>query len=219
VQTDTLAATNDGAHILSAASTNSGVVLNDIGVTIPTTLSASGIAAPDACGFSSTGTGSTLVQTLSPLPIASTVNTLPVTNISSDAVVNQVITSPVSDLAFVTYNASTTGALLPYYVPSRGVVSYLTLAGSSAITAPVAGAFTPDNSLFFVSTAGDNKIHYLDVNKVLTDPANADTQQLSPQLPACTMVSSGGDSVGCTYTGSDAYVPATAIVVVPRSTT
>ena len=73
-------------------------------------------------------------------------------------------------------------------------MGHVTFKGSSAasITAPLAGAFTPDNKLFFVSTAGDNMIHYISVPLVTTNPANADTQQISPNLPACTPVSSGG---------------------------
>jgi len=218
VQSDTLATTPDGGHVLGVATLGSGVTLYDIGVTIPTT-TVNSIALPDACTVTTTGSGTSAVQTVSPLDIASTVSTVPLTKISSSAIVNDVVTSPVSDLAFITYNASDSGALLPYYVPSTGVANYLTLTGSSAITAPLAGAFSPDNSLFFVSTAGDNKIHYLDVSKVLADPDNADTQQLSPALPACTPVSSGGSDVGCVYSGSDTIVPATVITVVPRTTT
>ena len=90
----------------------------------------------------------------------------------------------------------------------------------SAITAPLAGAFTSDDAFFFVSTAGDNKIHYI------TIPANPspatppiDSQQISPNLPACTPVSAGGNDAGCTFTGTGTIVPATAITVLPRSTT
>jgi hypothetical protein len=92
-------------------------------------------------------------------------------------------------------------------------VKYIPLTGSSAITAPLVGAFAPDDSLFFVSTAGDNMIHYIDV------PTLTDTQQISPNLPACTPVSAGGIDLGCTYTGSGVIVPATAITVKPRPTT
>jgi len=56
--------------------------------------------------------------------------------------------------------------MLPYYVPAssgQGALSYLTLTGNSSITAPLTGAFAPDNSYFFVSTAGDNKIHYISI--------------------------------------------------------
>jgi hypothetical protein len=137
-----------------------------------------------------------------------------------------VVASPASTLAFITYNGTTPGASLPYYIPgtsgAAGTVGYVTLGGSSAaaITAPLTGAFTPDDALFFVSTAGDNLIHYVSIPANVT-PATppVDTQQIAPNLPACTPVSAGGNDVGCTYTGSGSIVPATAIVVKPRSTT
>jgi hypothetical protein len=113
---------------------------------------------------------------------------------------------------------------LPYYLPNApgtaGTVGYVTLAGGAAVTAPLAGAFTADDSLFFVSTAGDNKIHYITIptNVSAANPPK-DSQQISPNLPACTPVSAGGQDAGCTFTGSGTIVPATAIVVVPRATT
>ena len=132
------------------------------------------------------------------------------------------ITSPVSDLTFVTYNAasSNTGAKLPYYIPSTkgslGSVGYVTLVGSSAVTAPLAGAFSPDNSLFFVSTQGDNLVHFISIpSSVSTSNPPTDTKQIAPALPPC---SNATDS-GCTYTGSGAVVPATVITVIPRATT
>ena len=139
--------------------------------------------------------------------------TLESSNANATAV-NQVVPSPVSNLAFITYTGSTPGAQLPYYVPGSGA-NYIPLAGGSAITAPRVGAFTPDDKLFFVSTAGDNMIHYIDV------PTLTDKQQISPNLPACTPVSAGGNDLGCTYSGpsSQTYVPATAIAVKPRSIT
>jgi hypothetical protein len=93
----------------------------------------------------------------------------------------------------------------------------VTLAGNSAITAPVAGAFTPDDKLFFVSTAGDNKIHYISIPATVTPSTPpTDTQQISPNLPACRP----GIDFGCTLTTPTANpVPATVIVVRPRSTT
>jgi hypothetical protein len=133
------------------------------------------------------------------------------------------VASPVSNLAFVLYNGASADAQLPYYVPGSngapGSVGYVTLKGASSITAPLAGAFTPDDSIFFVSTGGDNQIHYISIpaNPATTPPA--DTQQISPNLPACTPVSAGGQDQGCTFSGSGTIVPATAIAVVPRSTT
>jgi hypothetical protein len=218
VQTDTLAATTDGNHILGAAFINGGITLSDIGVTIPN----------GECP----GAGS---NTLTPLTIQHTLNQAVLNKVNATSV-NQVIASPASNLAFITYTGSTTGASLPYYVPgictpgiggappvcATGTVNYLTLGGSSAaaITAPLAGAFSPDDQLFFVSTAGDNMIHYLSVPLVTSNPAKADTQQIAPNLPACTPVANGGVDAGCTLTAPTTNpVPATVIVVKPRSTT
>jgi hypothetical protein len=39
-------------------------------------------------------------------------------------------------------------------------------------------------------------IHYISVPLVTSNPANADTQQISPNLPACTPVSAGGTDFG-----------------------
>ncbi len=191
VQTDTLAATVDGQHILGAALAGGGISLTDINVSIPNG------ACPAASG-----------NQLQALMIPSTPTPLTV-NVSATAV-NQVVPSPASNLAFVTYNGTTTGAQLPYYVPGSGAVKYITLTGASAITAPLVGAFSPDDKLFFVSTAGDNMIHYIDV------PTLTDTQQISPNLPACTP----GSDPDCTITTpTSATVPATAIAVKPRATT
>jgi hypothetical protein len=204
-QTDILAATTDGQHILGAAMIGGGVTLSDIGVIIPI----GECPQPSSSGA------------LQPLTIRHTLNQLPL-NVNATAV-NQVVTSPASNLAFVTYTGSTPGASLPYYVPGSGgkagTVNYLTLTGGSAVTAPLAGAFTPDDKLFFVSTAGDNMIHYISVPLVISNPAQADTQQISPKLPACTPVSAGGLDLGCTYSGSGSIVPATVIAVKPRTTT
>jgi methenyltetrahydromethanopterin cyclohydrolase len=151
--------------------------------------------------------------------------TLNTAEVSATAV-NQVVASPESNLAFITYtaDATNTAAYLPYYVPGTGVgyVKLVTQTGGTAPIAPLAGAFTPDDSLFFVSTAGDNMIHYISVPLATSNPATADTQQISPNLPSCISVADGGTDLGCTYSGPSpgtAIVPATAIAVKPRSTT
>lgn len=200
-QTDVLASTTDGKHMLGAAVNAGGVWLTDIGINIPPTTSTCSLSAP-------LSTNPTVNATL-PITVQSAV---------ADTAVTQIVTSPQSDLAFLTYSNSgtTTGATLPYYVPGSGQVKYLTLTGAAAITAPVAGAFTPDDKLFFVSTTGDNKIHSISVPLISTDPAHADTQQISPNLPACTPVT----DLGCTLTAPMTDpVPATVIVIKPRSTT
>ncbi|MDR3725548.1 MAG: hypothetical protein P4K86_00760 [Terracidiphilus sp.] len=198
-QTDVLAATTDGQHILGAAMIGGGVTLSDIGVTIPTGQCPTAIS-----------------NVLQPLTIAHTLTQQQLSKVNATAV-NQVVTSPASNLAFVTYTSTTPGALLPYYVPvsggAAGTVNYVTLmngtSASTTVTAPLAGAFSPDDKLFFVSTAGDNLIHYIDV------PTLKDTQQITPNLPGC---APGTDS-GCTLPSATTHVPATAIAVKPRTTT
>ncbi|MGA8672226.1 MAG: hypothetical protein WB679_20275, partial [Terracidiphilus sp.] len=210
---DVLAATTDGEHILGAAYAGGGVTLNDISVTVPT--GATGTPAP--CPVSSTGV-------LTPLTITHTVNPPQTLSVSATAV-NQIVTSPAAvtqgssasptNLSFITYSGATPGATLPYYTLTSGsgapgTPGYITLTGGSAITAPVAGAFSSDSTLFFVSTAGDNLIHYIDTSKL------TDTQQINPNLPAC----APGTDPDCTLTTpTTSSVPATAIAVKPRSTT
>jgi len=197
VATDILAATNDGQHMLGAAIAGGAVQLSDINVTIPST----------PCPQSG--------QTLEPLTIShnSPPTQQPVSGISATAI-NQIIASPASNLAFLTYNGSTPGAKLPYYIPSAngaaGTLNYVTLIGGAAVTAPVAGAFSLDNKLFFVSTAGDNLIHFISTSTF------QDTKQINPNLPACTP---GSDPDCLITTPTTNSVPASAIAVKPRSTT
>jgi hypothetical protein len=90
-------------------------------------------------------------------------------------------------------------------------------------TAPLDGAFSPDHSIFFVSTAGDNEIHFIGIPASLSLSAPpTDTQQFSPNLPACTPPSAGGVDAGCLYPTAPApntFVPATTIAMKPRSVT
>jgi trimeric autotransporter adhesin len=216
-QNDVLATTTDGLHVLGAAYAGGGVTLNDLSITIPTTTNASGAVTPAPCPLSSAGA-------LTPLMITHTVNAPQTLKISASAV-NQIVTSPAAviqgtsaattNVSFVTYTSTTPGANLPYYTltagsAAPGTIGYVTLTGASSITAPVAGAFSSDGTLFFVSTAGDNLIHYINTSTL------TDTQQISPNLPACTP----GTDPDCTLTAPQTTpVPATAIAVKPRSTT
>jgi hypothetical protein len=171
-------------------------------------------------------------------------------SVTTAATVNQVVTgtapstasiSTAAPIAFVTYDAqtgSTTAAQLPYYLPQStglGQPGYVTFCedlhpstctpgtSSTPPTAPLAGAFSPDGSIFFVSTQGDNEIHFIGIPaNVSTSTPPTDTLQVSPNLPACTPVSDGGVDAGCLYPtapGATTVVPATAIAVKPRSVT
>ncbi len=212
-QTDQLAATTDGNHILGAAAIGGEITLSDIN--FPAGIS-TGVC-PEAAG--GVLQALTLTHTLTQAPV--TVNA---------TAVNQVVTSPTassqgaitasSSLSFITYNGATAGAKLPYYKqvsgPSSnlGTLGYITLmngsAASTAVTAPIAGVFSPDGTLFFVSTAGDNMIHYISTTSL------TDTQQVSPGLPAC----APGSDPDCTITSpATTVVPATVITVKARATT
>ena len=215
VPTDVLASTPDGLHVLGAAMAGGGTELSDISVSIPfnptsgaATGGASGtINLPQTCPQSG--------STLEPLTINHPNATVqvPVSGITATAL-NQLVASPSSNLTFLTYTGSTAGATLPYYVPvsggAAGTVKYVTFSDSNSVTAPLAGAFSLDNQYFFVSTAGDNQIHFISTSTF------QDTQQVSPSLPAC----APGSDPDCLNTSpSTTVVPTTVIVVKPRATT
>jgi hypothetical protein len=234
IPTSVLGATSDGQHILGASLNGSSITLDDIGLNIPPSLAYPAAECPE------TASGTT--QTLSPISTNPVLNgSVNLTGVTNATAVNQVVTgtapttasaTTAAPIAFVTYNApgaSTTAAQLPYYLPQPtgvGPVGYVTFANSTAAvppTAPLAGTFSPDHSIFFVSTAGDDELHFIGIpaNLSTTSPPT-DTQQLTPALPACTPVSAGGNDAGCLYPtapGPSTVVPATVIVVKPRSVT
>jgi hypothetical protein len=166
------------------------------------------------------GTG-VVTTTLLPLSTKPTLNGQPLPVNINATVINQVVPSPASNLAFITYtnNGTMGGATLPYYVPGSGAVNYVQLTGASStttpITAPLAGVFSPDNSIFFVSTAGDNKIHYITI-PTAAGGKPVDSQQISPNLPVCSATTDGGCLAPSTAAPT---VPATVITVKPRATT
>jgi hypothetical protein len=160
---DHLAATEDGDHILGASTTE----LYDI----------------------EPGGGDPLVAPLGPCPgvLAGTAGALPVqTTLRQLALsgitptqIDQVLTSPDSSRAFVTYMAGAASGLLPMYIPSSvaggtGTLTNLQLAAGAE--SPIAGVFSADSTTFFVSTTGDNLIHEIDT------ATGQDKLQLNPQL-------------------------------------
>jgi trimeric autotransporter adhesin len=253
VLTNVLGATTDGAHILGASLSGSSITLDDIGLSIPPN-STSLALCPEITTGTPPNQVETMAPLSTNPTIDGTVNLTGVTNATA---VNQVVTgaapttasvSTAAPIAFVTYatpSASTstsctpgnptTAAELPYYLPQAsgaGPAGYVKFTCGSAATptpatAPLFGTFSPDNSIFFVSTAGDNEIHFIsiptNVNNTTAPPT--DTQQYSPNLPACTPVSEGGNDAGCLYPTTlpvptpATVVPATVITVKPRSVT
>ena len=202
-QTDVLATTTDGQHVLGAALVGGGVQLSDIGVTVPTTTA----PLPDPCPQSG--------SQLNPLLLQHTLNQIGVNGINATAL-NAIVTSPAQNLAFITYDGTTPGGTLPYYVPgakgTTGALNYITLTGGNAVLAPIAGAFSLDNQYFFVSTSGDDLIHFVKTSTL------QDTQQIDPHLPSC----APGSDPSCVYNNAtppaSGTVPATVILVKPRNT-
>jgi hypothetical protein len=201
--------------MLGGAIVGGGAQLSDIDISIPfvasTGVATGGTTTPVNLPIACPQSG----QTLEPLTIQHPFATqqLSVSGINATAV-NQIVASPASNLAFLTYTGSTPGAKLPYYTPGSGgtpgTLNYVTLIGGSAVTAPIAGAFSLDDKLFFVSTAGDNLIHFVNTTTF------QDTQQINPNLPAC----APGSDPDCLITvPTTKSVPTTAIAVKPRSTT
>jgi trimeric autotransporter adhesin len=237
---EVLGATVDGQHMLAATENGGNISLADIGLTIPAT----------ACPETTTGSGASQVQTLAALSTNPTLNGMVTLSGGSGvtiSAVNQVATgatpttaaaTAAQGIAFFTYTASSTGggAMLPYYLPAAGgagATGSVTLTDCpatetnppascfSSIQAPLVGEFSPDDTTFFVSTAGDNEIHYVSIPPVIsTTTPITDIQQVSPNLPACLPVANGGVDAGCTNPNPSAtIVPATAIAVKPRSVT
>jgi hypothetical protein len=241
VLTNVLGATSDGAHILGASLTGSSITLDDIGLSIPPNSTNPSALCPET----TTGTPPSQVETMTPLSTNPTIDgTANLTGVTNATAVNQVVTgaapttastTTAAPIAFVTYSTpstSTTAVQLPYYLPQAsgiGPVGYVKFADNSSATpptAPLTGAFSPDNSIFFVSTAGDNEIHFISIpTNVSTSVPPTDSQQYSPALPACLPVSEGGNDAGCLYPTTSptptpaTVVPATVITVKPRSVT
>jgi hypothetical protein len=170
---DRVAATNDARHILGLNSSAGGVpTLNDVNVTLPV-----GSCPP---GGTATFTNATFPTVLTGVNAGAC--TIPATATAPFPVCGNVVPASDSSLAFVTYPAATTapttGTLLPAYRPTTtgpGTLSFVTLADGA--TAPAAGVFATDNSIFYVGTAGDNLVHLVS-RATLTD-----TRQINPKLP------------------------------------
>jgi trimeric autotransporter adhesin len=185
IATDHLTATNDGNHILGA--TASPAQIADISVKVPT----------GACPSSNQGIK--LQQGTGTNPGDYSINTTALTGITPSEI-TEVVSSPDATLSFVTYNATSASGLLPVYKPSTtfGVVGTVTnVQLSTGAQAPISGAFSPDDSMFFVGTSGDNLLHFIDV------PSLTDTQTIDPKLS----------------TPAGTPVPVQFIAIQPRSTT
>jgi trimeric autotransporter adhesin len=174
---DHVAATTDGLHIIGASA--NPPVLSDLSIATPAVpplppTPTVPLACPTNANSQTTGI------TFDPAPV---VNQISLANYGITNI-NEVVAATNSVEAFVTYASSATappsgGALLPVYKPSitpgsPGTLSSVTLTGKAL--APVAGIFSPDNTLFFAGTTGDNQLHVIDTTTLL------DTKQIDPKL-------------------------------------
>lgn len=171
VTTDRVAATNDGKHIVGAASSNGGTI-SDLVFNNP-------LPPPPPAGDPNNPVNGSPVTGPCPSTVApdyftqfrETLNTHPL-GVTPDRITG-VIPTTNSRLAFVTYTGS---GSLPAYSPANGTVTQVTLQGA---TAPVAGTISSDDLTLYIGASGDNKVHLIDT-KTLTDaPAKA----ISPNLP------------------------------------
>ena len=140
-QTDLLAATTDGSHILGASVLTGAPVVSDLNVKLPVTKQCPVPPNVVAPGF-----------------FQSAYSTHPLANIKANAITG-VEPASNSAVAFVTYSGS--GGLLPFYAPGTGAVNYVTL--SNGATAPISGVFSTDNQTFYAGTSGDDDVHLISV--------------------------------------------------------
>ncbi|MGA3132547.1 MAG: hypothetical protein ABSD59_17220 [Terracidiphilus sp.] len=188
IQTDALGATLDGDHILGATLSGSSITLHDIAVSIPASPLCPENTAATPQTMSPLSTGPTINGTinLGTANGATTLNATQVNQVVAGAAPTTVSVTTAAPISFITYNGATAGNQLPYYLPqASGTVppGYVTFADSSSATpptAPLVGAFSPDNSLFFVSTAGDNEIHFISIPTNLSTTAPTENIQLHP---------------------------------------
>ncbi|HEX6772360.1 MAG TPA: hypothetical protein VF126_10070 [Acidobacteriaceae bacterium] len=175
---DHLTGTTNGEHVISATAGPTPQLI-DSNVVVPTN------ATPPA--------GETVVSGACPVD-PTTKATLPIT-IGNPAnypvslakyapsLIHQVVSSPNSSLAIVTYDSASAtpgNAVLPVYkIPAPGTAGSLAdvkLTGAQATT-PVAAIFSPDYSEIFVSTGGDGNMHIVTTNTL------DDTEQFTANLP------------------------------------
>jgi hypothetical protein len=172
--TDKVAATNDGKHILGAT-VASPARLSDLTINQPTPVTTNQPNGPQGC---TTANGQ--------VAFTSSFTTKALTGVTATAI-NGIVPAANSSVAFVTYTG--TSGLLPYYTPSTGTLSFLTLGnGATAASAPVSGVFSTDGLTFYAGTSGDDKVHLFSINGT----AVTETGVIAPALPVFTGLPDAG---------------------------
>ena len=157
-QTDRVATTNDGLHVLGATVTPTATLI-DLDISHPAIDGKpAGAGLPTGDCPEPDGSGNTVPQPF----IASTAFTGPLPGVTATAITGVFPTSD-SKIAFVTYQGS--GAVVPTYTPqptgagTLGSIPLSTALGTPV--APVAGVVSADNQTFFAGTSGDNAVHLI----------------------------------------------------------
>jgi trimeric autotransporter adhesin len=177
-QTDRIATTNDGIHVLGAT-VNPTPTLVDLALSHPATkyvLAGTGLP-PGECPEADSS-GNTIAQTFP----TSTVFSAPLPGVTASAITGVFPTSD-SKIAFVTYQGS--GAVVPTYTPqptgpgTLGSIPLSTALGTPV--APVSGVVSADNLTFFAGTSGDNAVHL--ITKQADGTYKDTTTPIAPKLP------------------------------------
>ncbi|HWZ50225.1 MAG TPA: hypothetical protein VNW54_02055 [Granulicella sp.] len=211
--TDRIAATNDGQHILGASATTG--LLSDIGINLAPTSSSLSPSGGIVCPPNGTALTFTNFVTTTPLGVtAQTITGVLPTSVATTSASSAPLT------AFITYIG--TGGL-PVYKPNPVQGGTGTASGGTASTptatagtltdyplatapnsaaapmAPVAGVISTDNSTLFVGTSGDALVHLFSITGTpniagLTNPPApfTDFKQIAPNLPYSPLVTMPG---------------------------
>lgn len=165
-QTDHLSATANGEHMIGATTTG----LVDMWLYSD--------AAQSKLGMPTGGCPQPTPTTSGPFHLYPYTLSVPFSGFSPSQI-DQVLTSPNSLESFITYQSNSPNGILPAYDPSttpnqQGTITNVQLSGNAGN--PIAGAFSPDGSIFFTSTTGDDLIHMIDPSTM------KDTGTLNPGL-------------------------------------
>ena len=180
--TDRLAATSDGFHIIGVSAASA--TLSDIEVNLEpiaaTTGTPAGSRSPSGgIVCPANGAGLSFANSVAPTVLAGI----------TPATITGVLPTSDSKLAFITYTGS--GGVLPAYKPTNlaptGNTSGVGIAGtliniplSGTAVAPVGGAVSADNSTIYVGTSGDDLVHIISTGTL------TDTKTIAPALPSAT---------------------------------
>lgn len=152
VETDHLAATPNGDHMIGATTTSlvDMWLYSDSGQT--------------QVGMPTGGCPQPTPTTTGPIKLYPYTVSTPFSGFTPSQI-DQVLTSPNSAESFITYQSNTPNGILAAYDPSTaanqaGTLTNIQLSGNAGN--PIAGAFAPDGNIFFASTSGDDLVHEID---------------------------------------------------------